>query len=244
MPDRHARRCSSNPPDRPREIVATGTSDVVGGVPCPLEPSWRRWDMFGHHRFFDLTPELERRVARARRQKPPEGARVVDATWRVARDDAGIAPPTEEATGRPPWKYLAGCPCHIHADILVDGHSVHIDLCAATMFGPGRSWREVWIFVDGSLAGRAHRCGSSIGVGGDTFPAVALVGSGALLTVDADIERVVQIEAAGARYLRNDASVQRPVVRVASRSRKPHAEAGGRRQLGLENRDSRENGDA
>ena len=40
-------------------------------------------------------------------------------------------------------------------------------------------------FVDGRLAGRGHRCGSSIGVGGRTLPAVALVGREPLVTVDA-----------------------------------------------------------
>jgi len=173
--------------------------------------------MFGPDRFFDVSKDVARVVARARRVKRLSEIGPVDVEWHVAADDASHLPMTPEESGRPGWKYLPGCPSHIHADLFVDRHGVHVDVCAATMFGPGRSWWECRIFVEGTLSGRGHRCGSSIGVGGRTLPAIALVGRRHVLCVDVDIQRIVQVQDSQTCYLRNDATVQRPVVTLFER---------------------------
>jgi hypothetical protein len=72
----------------------------------------------------------------------------------------------------------------MHAQTMLDGHRVHIDVLSATKYGPGRSYQECRIFVDGRLAGRGGDCGCSLGFGTSDFPAVAAVGMDAAMTFD------------------------------------------------------------
>ena len=64
-------------------------------------------------------------------------------------------------------------------------------MVGATKFGPGRSFKEFRIFVAGRLAGRGGRCGCSPGIGGSDLTAVARLGRGQAITVDAHGERPV-----------------------------------------------------
>lgn len=153
---------------------------------CPLDGRWRRWDMFGAHAddFRWTTPEERTRCAAARAAQPVRHRGLVPLTWEVAPDDARHRPMTAAESGAPDWKYPAGSPRHLHAEVIVGGHVVHLDWLDVQKFGPGRSVREVRIFVDAELRGRGGRCGCSLGFGGGDLPAVARLSRDRVVTAD------------------------------------------------------------
>ncbi len=149
---------------------------------CPLDPAWRHVDVFDPARRHDcIPPEAMRRVLEARRA--PAGRnnpQTLDLVWELAVDDASVALLTDDTRSFDP-----GTPSHVHAECMVAAHHVHIDATAARLWGPGRSWLEIRIFVDGQLAGRGGSSGCSLGAGiGTDLPAVGRVGSTRLLVVD------------------------------------------------------------
>jgi hypothetical protein len=75
-------------------------------------------------------------------------------------------------------------PDHIHTETTVDGHGVHIDRLERRLHSPGRGWKELRIFVDNVLAGRAGLAGCSLGAGGSDLPAIACIGRSKVITVD------------------------------------------------------------
>ena len=91
---------------------------------------------------------------------------------------------TSEESGNADWKSPDGYPRHRHGETSINSHVVHIDVVDIRKDGPGRSIREVRIFVDGELAGRGGACGCSLGFGGADLPAVGRIGCDAVLTVD------------------------------------------------------------
>jgi hypothetical protein len=114
-------------------------------VTCPLDPSWRRLDVFVPARRHDLVPpEAIPRILEARRVPGNQKLQTLDLVWEVADDDASIAPATDD-----PRSFDPHTPSHVHADCTIADHHVHIDATAARLWGPGRSWLEVRIFVDG-----------------------------------------------------------------------------------------------
>ncbi|MEP7118146.1 MAG: hypothetical protein ABI880_11225 [Acidobacteriota bacterium] len=98
---------------------------------------------------------------------------------------------TSAESGDVEWRYEEGSPHHVHAETTIGGVLVHIDMVGATKFGPGRSFKEFRIVVAGRLAGRGGSCGCSLGVGGSDLPAVARLGRGTAITVDAHGQRPV-----------------------------------------------------
>jgi hypothetical protein len=144
---------------------------------CPLDARWRRWDMFGDRAddFRLLDPDDFGRCAAARQAKPVTHIGVVRLDWEAA--------PDTESRGESS-RHPAGAPLHFHAEAMVDGVLVHVDLVDVRKEGPGRSIREVRVFVDGTLAGRGGRCGCSLGFGGGDLPAVARIAPDRVLTVD------------------------------------------------------------
>ena len=64
---------------------------------------------------------------------------------------------------------------HVHGNVLVAGHAVHIDIVAARRSNPTFAFRDYRIYRDGILIGRAlhQRCG--LGDTLDDLPAIALV---------------------------------------------------------------------
>lgn len=157
---------------------------------CPLDPSWRRWDMFGPS-YRQIPAEATRRCASPRRLRPLHHLGLVALDWEAAPDDARVVPMTSAESGDVEWRYEQGSPHHVHAETTIGGVLVHIDMVGATKFGPGRSFTECRIFVAGRLAGRGGRCGCSLGIGGSDLPAVARLGRGQAITVDAHGERPV-----------------------------------------------------
>jgi hypothetical protein len=153
---------------------------------CPLGRAWRAMDMFGAATTdFRWTAADEReRCARARAAVPIRSLGLVEVSWEVASDNVRHLPTTTAVESRAPrWKYPAGSPHH-HTEVLVEADVVHIDLLDIRKSGPGRSIREVRVFVNGQLYGRGGQCGCSLGFGGGDLPAVALIGSERALTVD------------------------------------------------------------
>ena len=46
---------------------------------------------------------------------------------------------------------------------MVGDDTIHIDVVGATRFGPGSTWREVRIHINGELRGRGGSCGDVLG---------------------------------------------------------------------------------
>jgi hypothetical protein len=151
---------------------------------CPLTAPWQLWDMFGEHDYRALSPGERRTCALARRLFPLGHRGFVHLDWEVAPDDERYGPMTTGEPGQPQPMYRSRPPWHMHAETIVDGHRVHVDLLAAARGGPGRAYAECRIFVDGRLAGRGGECGCSLGFGTNDLPAVAAVGMNAAITVD------------------------------------------------------------
>jgi len=162
---------------------------------CPLPPTWRLWDLFGGpERDYRQLSSAERRIcARARRMQPVTHRGLVELDWELARDDGRFQLAQSAEPSELDWNSLKDSPRHTHAEVLLDGQRVHIDLVSATTYGPGRSYADFRIFVDGHLAGRGGSCSCSLGFGGSDLPAVAAVGRNAAITADLiDGERVVE----------------------------------------------------
>jgi hypothetical protein len=151
---------------------------------CPLDRSWRRWDMFNTPKYWDVPEDRQRTIDAASAAKPSSHLGLVQLDWELAGDDAAFDPMTSAESGQPDWKYSEGSPRHLHAETVIDGARIHIDWAYARKHGPGRSITEIRIFVDGQLAGRGGQCGCTLGFGKDDLPAVALLGGGKVLTVD------------------------------------------------------------
>ena len=106
---------------------------------CPLDTSWRLWDMFGpEHDYRQLSPAERRVCARARLLRPLVHRGRIPLDWEVARDDARYQPMTPRESGEPDGRYAEGSPSHMHAETSCDGHQIHIDILSALKFGPGR----------------------------------------------------------------------------------------------------------
>jgi hypothetical protein len=151
---------------------------------CPLDRSWRRWDMFDAPKYWDVPDGMQPSIDAARAAEPARHLGLVALAWELARDDASFEPMTSAESGQPDWKYEKGSPRHLHAETAIDGARIHVDWAYARKHGPGRSITEIRIFVNGQLAGRGGRCGCSLGFGKGDLPAVALLGRGRALTVD------------------------------------------------------------
>lgn len=148
---------------------------------CPLDASWATWDMFGSHaRFNQLSSPGFEICADARRTVPILHLGLVQLQWESAHDDLPMAREDSGAV----WRWRKGSPAHLHAEASVNGKGLHIDRVTATKYGPGRSFLEFRIFVDGQLTGRGGRCGCSLGMGGNDLPAVGRLASTLAITVD------------------------------------------------------------
>ena len=151
---------------------------------CPLDSSWRLWDMFNTPTYWEVPEDAQRIVEAALAATPSSHLGLVALDWEMARDDAASVLMTEAESGQPDGKYSEGSPRHLHAESVIDGARVHVDWVYARKHGPGRSITEIRIFVDDRLAGRGGRCGCALGIGKNDLPAVALLGGGKALTVD------------------------------------------------------------
>ena len=69
-----------------------------------------------------------------------------------------------------------------HAELRVEGHSVHIESIAQQLAGPGGTNDEVRVYVDGVLSGRSILLGR-LGAGVNGFPLKAMVGPRLILIV-------------------------------------------------------------
>lgn len=72
---------------------------------------------------------------------------------------------------------------HNHADLQIGGHRVHLEAVYQELGGPGGINREVRIYVDGVLQGRAHNLGR-LGGSVNTFPVVARLDRELVVTVE------------------------------------------------------------
>lgn len=150
------------------------------GIPntCPMGSAWRDWDLSTPERFHPSDPDDFAQVQAARAAVRGRALDTIAVSWSIAPDDA--------RTLRAPQgtQHAKESPSHLHAELTVDGHRVHIDRLSANKHSPGRSYKEIRIFVDGILAGRGGSAGSSAGGGGSDLPAIALPGDDRVLTVD------------------------------------------------------------
>ena len=170
---------------RPVEDPSAAPLPAPGAITsCPLDRSWRLWDMFNTPKYWDVPDDAQPSLDAAAAARPSSHLGLVRLDWELARDDAAFEPMTSAESGQPDWKYSEGSPRHLHAEAVIDGARVHLDWVYASKHGPGRSITEIRIFVDGRLAGRGGRCGCSLGFGKGDLPAVALLGGGKALTVD------------------------------------------------------------
>ena len=144
---------------------------------CPLGTAWRdKWDAHIASRWTPGSPD-DVRVQQARKARVGRKLKTIKPRWRIAPDDARYQPP-KQGSG-----YYQGSPSHRHTDFKVDDTVIHVDCVSANKGGPGRSFKDIRIFVNGVQAGRGSSCGCSLGGGGSEGPAVALVGSDKLLFV-------------------------------------------------------------
>jgi hypothetical protein len=130
---------------------------------CPLDRSWRRWDLVGPARLNAVPADAQPAIGRSKGATPLLHLGVLDLAWEVAADDAANQPMTTAESGEPEWRWAAGTPRHIHAETHIDGDRLHVDWVAATKYGPLRGFSEIRIFVNGQLAGRGGRAGISLG---------------------------------------------------------------------------------
>jgi hypothetical protein len=173
-------RTTPKPRSGPNRVQAPS-----GTLVCPMPSTWRTWDLFGLTYRGDLPPESEPRIAIARRTRRGRALRTIRLRWEVAADDASIRPVTVAEVDEPS-RWAQGTPSHIHTEFSLGDHVIHIDVVAATKYGPGRSYWETRIFIDGQLAGRGGGGGCSLGGGGDDLPACALLNPGIVIAVSDD----------------------------------------------------------
>jgi hypothetical protein len=72
---------------------------------------------------------------------------------------------------------------HVHVEVLIDGHRVHLEAIDQKLGGPGGVNREIRVYADGVLGGRGHLLGR---LGGNvrTLPAVADIGENLVISVE------------------------------------------------------------
>ena len=149
---------------------------------CPLGIAWREeWDAHITSRWTPGSPD-DIRVEQARKARVGRKMKTIKLRWQIAPDDARYQPPQKGSSFHP------GYPRHRHTEFKVDDTVVHIDRIQVTKGGPGRSFKDIRIFVNGVQAGRGGFCGCSLGGGGTDGPTVALVGPDKLLFVTSDHE--------------------------------------------------------
>jgi hypothetical protein len=175
---------------------------------CPLGPGWTAWDIGSSWRA-DLPPDADAIAERTKRAVGVRDLGALKVRWVWAFDDPSRL--LQEA-GNPAGRIVSSS--HLHTEVTIDDHRVHIDRVTATRTGPGRSIDETRIIVDGVFAGRGGGTGCSLGGGCSHGPAVALVGARKAVLVDGTCLPLVEYEAGETRYMRNDAYVQRPAVRL------------------------------
>lgn len=73
-------------------------------------------------------------------------------------------------------------PARYHVDLWLGDRRVHIEAIRQQLAGPGGSNKEVRVYVNGALEGRSILLGR-LGATVDTFPLVAAVGPGVVMTV-------------------------------------------------------------
>lgn len=175
---------------------------------CPIGSSWQTWD------FLSIPTRRLTGDARKRSDELQELVRGADLRelqleWVVAADDP-LRTRTEDRRpmGRHPHS------SHVHTELARDGVRIHIDWVTANNHGPGRSMTEAHIFVDGVREGYAFHGGCSLGFGGNSFPAVARLAPGTVLSVHDSVSNVVLFEDAGCRYSRAVAELERPRARL------------------------------
>jgi len=150
---------------------------------CPMDPLWRKWALFtGINGRLD--PESHARVTQARHARRVRSLGVLPVTWEIAPDDESRRP--VDAATEPGLD--KGSARHTHADVIVDGHSVHLDIVAARRSRPTFAFRDWRIHVDGVLGGRALQQQCGVGDSISDLPAVALVGSHALTLTGYDLD--------------------------------------------------------
>lgn len=190
----------------PVPIVPPNPHDLSADLVCPMPSSWKRWDLLGLTCRGDIPTGTEVQIAAARRARQGTEIETLDLRWSVADDDASRKPLNTSEMGREVTHWAKDTPSHIHTEFVARGHTVHIDVVAATRYGPARSFLEARIFLDGELAGRGGSGGSSLGGGGNDFPAVALLNPRTALEVTVDH--------AGSSAFSFAAAALRPVVRL------------------------------
>jgi hypothetical protein len=142
---------------------------------CPVEATWRYWDISIHSRTGPLSVATKLRLRRAERARAGIRLRTPEITWTEDRDET---PNGYDETG---WYRQYGARRE-HGGCIIDGQWIHIDRVWATRYGPGRAFAEIQIHVDGKLAGRGGRAGALGGSGCD-LPACAVIGRKYLLIV-------------------------------------------------------------
>jgi hypothetical protein len=137
---------------------------------CPMGSGWRaRWRAYT----LDLSRSPEAREARSRLSDAGGGVLLarVPIEWVPAR----VIGPAGE---RMPLSVER----QEHATFEVEGHAVHLDRIKGTGSGPGFSLKAIIIHVDGVFSGSGWVFGM-LGGGGNSFPAVALIGNGLVVVV-------------------------------------------------------------
>ena len=136
---------------------------------CPLDTSWRLWDLFGPERDYRQLSAAERRVcARARLLRPLAHRGRIPLDWEVARDDAGT---TDDA-----WDRVSptGSMRRVRPGILMRKQHATVIEFTSTSWAPevwaGRRYHECRIFVDGRLAGRGGNCACCSGLAAAICP--------------------------------------------------------------------------
>ncbi len=174
-----------------------------GRLTCPMPAGWRQWDLGTYWR---CPARIQRRAEAARRAHLGPALPCPHVRWELASDDASLMPLAFEENRGETWRWAPDTPSHIHTELRVAGHALHIDVVSATKYGPGRSYWEARIFVDGELAGRGGKGGSSLGGGGSSLPAIAWIGDALVIQVFDDRR---------GWPIASDAASQRPVISLA-----------------------------
>ena len=146
---------------------------------CPMGSEWRNWDLSTEGRFRPSNPEERASTEKAQKTKRGKRLKQIEVSWETAPDDVQYQPVPQDS------HFAKGSPCHLHTEFKVDDVLIHIDRLYANKYAPGRSYVEFRIFVNGTLAGRGGSAGSSLGGSGNSdLPAVALIGSDKIISVD------------------------------------------------------------
>lgn len=158
--------------------VEQNSSESCGTISCPMDSSWRKWDLSSPERFGLLDPADKKKAIEASKAKLGKLLSEFQPAWQTASDDSSLLEKPHHVS------FYDGYPKHEHVELSVDGHLIHIDRLSAKMSGPGRSYLEYRIYVDGQLAGRGGGAGAIFGMGNSDLPARALCGMNRLITVD------------------------------------------------------------